>query len=232
MRREGYELAVSKPRVVLKDIDGQRCEPFELVTVDVEDQHQGGVMQALGERRGDLAHMETDGNGRVRLEYRIPARGLIGFSNEFMNLTRGTGLISNIFDGYEPWRGEIAGRKNGVLISMDDGEIVTYALGKLDDRGRMFVKPGDPVYEGMIVGIHSRDNDLVVNAVRTKQLTNFRVSGKEDAIKITPPIDLTLEYAVEFIDDDELVEITPRSIRLRKRFLKEHERKRASREAA
>ena len=232
MRREGYELAVSKPRVVLKDIDGQRCEPFELVTVDVEDQHQGGVMQALGERRGDLAHMETDGNGRVRLEYRIPARGLIGFSNEFMNLTRGTGLISNIFDGYEPWRGEIAGRKNGVLISMDDGEIVTYALGKLDDRGRMFVKPGDPVYEGMIVGIHSRDNDLVVNAVRTKQLTNFRVSGKEDAIKITPPIDLTLEYAVEFIDDDELVEITPRSIRLRKRFLKEHQRKRASREAA
>ncbi len=232
MRREGYELAVSKPRVVLKDIDGQRCEPFELVTVDVEDQHQGGVMQALGERRGDLAHMETDGNGRVRLEYRIPARGLIGFSNEFMNLTRGTGLISNIFDGYEPWRGEIAGRKNGVLISMDDGEIVTYALGKLDDRGRMFVKPGDPVYEGMIVGIHSRDNDLVVNAVRTKQLTNFRVSGKVDAIKITPPIDLTLEYAVEFIDDDELVEITPRSIRLRKRFLKEHERKRASREAA
>jgi GTP-binding protein len=232
MRREGYELAVSKPRVVFKDIDGQRCEPFEMVTVDVEDQHQGGVMQALGERRGDLANMETDGNGRVRLEYRIPARGLIGFSNEFMNLTRGTGLISNIFDGYEPWRGEIAGRKNGVLISMDDGEIVTYALGKLDDRGRMFVKPGDPVYEGMIVGIHSRDNDLVVNAVRTKQLTNFRVSGKEDAIKITPPIELTLEYAVEFIDDDELVEITPKSIRLRKRFLKEHERKRAGREAA
>jgi GTP-binding protein len=232
MRREGYELAVSKPRVVFKEIDGQRCEPIEMVTVDVEDQHQGGVMQALGERRGDLANMETDGMGRVRLEYRIPARGLIGFSNEFMNLTRGTGLISNIFDSWEPWRGEIAGRKNGVLISMDDGEIVTYALGKLDDRGRMFVKPGDPVYEGMIVGIHSRDNDLVVNAVRTKQLTNFRVSGKEDAIKITPPIDLTLEYAVEFIDDDELVEITPKSIRLRKRFLKEHERKRASREAA
>jgi GTP-binding protein len=232
MRREGYELAVSKPRVVFKDIDGQRCEPFELVTVDVEDQHQGGVMQALGERKGELVNMEPDGQGRVRLEYRIPARGLIGFSNEFMNLTRGSGLISNIFDGYEPHRGDIASRKNGVLISMDDGEIVTYALGKLDDRGRMFVKPGDPVYEGMIVGIHSRDNDLVVNAVRTKQLTNFRVSGKEDAIKITPPIDLTLEYAVEFIDDDELVEITPKSIRLRKRFLKEHERKRAGREAA
>ncbi|MBK9134071.1 MAG: translational GTPase TypA [Betaproteobacteria bacterium] len=231
MRREGYELAVSKPRVVFHDVDGERHEPMELVTADVEDQHQGAVMQALGERKAELVNMEMDGRGRVRLEYRIPARGLIGFSNEFMNLTRGTGLISNIFDGYEPFKGEIGGRKNGVLISMDDGEIVTYALGKLDDRGRMFVKPGDPVYEGMIVGIHSRDNDLVVNAVRTKQLTNFRVSGKEDAIKITPPIDLTLEYAVEFIDDDELVEITPKSVRLRKRHLKEHERKRASREA-
>ncbi|MCZ8110063.1 MAG: translational GTPase TypA [Betaproteobacteria bacterium] len=231
MRREGYELAVSKPRVVFHDVGGERHEPIELLTVDVEDQHQGGVMQALGERKGELVNMETDGRGRVRLEYRIPARGLIGFSNEFMNLTRGTGLISNIFDGYEPYKGEIASRKNGVLISMDDGEIFTYALGKLDDRGRMFVKAGDPVYEGMIVGVHNRDNDLVVNATRTKQLTNFRVSGKEDAIKVTPPIDLTLEYGVEFIEDDELVEITPKSIRLRKRFLKEHERKRASREA-
>ena len=236
MRREGYELAVSKPRVVFHDVavpgGTERHEPIELLTVDVEDSHQGGVMQALGERKAELVNMETDGMGRVRLEYRIPARGLIGFQNEFMNLTRGTGLISNIFDGYEAFKGEIGGRKNGVLISQEDGEIVTYALGKLDDRGRMFVKPGDPVYEGMIVGIHSRDNDLVVNAVRTKQLTNFRVSGKEDAIKITPPIDLTLEYAVEFIEDDELVEITPRSIRLRKRHLKEHDRKRASREAA
>jgi GTP-binding protein len=232
MRREGYELAVSKPRVVMRDVDGERHEPIELVTADIEDQHQGAVMQALGERKAELVNMETDGRGRVRLEYRIPARGLIGFSNEFMNLTRGTGLISNIFDGYEPYKGEIAGRKNGVLISMDDGEIITYALGKLDDRGRMFVKAGDPVYEGMIVGIHSRDNDLVVNATRTKQLTNFRVSGKEDAIKVTPPIDLTLEYAVEFIDDDELVEITPKSVRVRKRHLKEHDRKRASREAA
>jgi GTP-binding protein len=230
MRREGYELAVSKPRVVFHDVGGERHEPIELVTVDIEDQHQGGVMQALGERKAELVNMETDGRGRVRLEYRIPARGLIGFSNEFMNLTRGTGLISNIFDGYEPYKGEIEGRKNGVLISMDDGEIVTYALGKLDDRGRMFVKAGDPVYEGMIVGIHSRDNDLVVNAVRQKQLTNFRVSGKEDAIKITPPIDLSLEYAVEFIADDELVEITPKSIRVRKRHLKEHDRKRASRD--
>jgi GTP-binding protein len=232
MRREGYELAVSKPRVVFKDVDGARHEPMELVTADVEDQHQGAVMQALGERRGELVNMEPDGMGRVRLEYRIPARGLIGFQTEFLNLTRGTGLISNIFDSYESYKGEVAGRKNGVLISQDDGEAVTYALGKLDDRGRMFVKAGDPLYEGMVIGIHSRDNDLVVNPVRAKQLTNFRVSGKEDAIKITPPIQLTLEYAVEFIDDDELVEITPKSIRIRKRHLKEHERKRASREAA
>ena len=227
MRREGYELAVSKPRVMFKEINGEKCEPMEMVTADVEEIHQGGVMQALGLRKGDMVNMEPDGHGRVRLEYRIPARGLIGFSNEFMNLTRGSGLIASIFDGYEPHKGEIGGRKNGVLISMDDGEIFTYALGKLDDRGRMFVKPNDPVYEGMIVGIHSRDNDLVVNATRTKQLTNFRVSGKEDAIKITPPIDLTLEYGVDFIDDDELVEITPKSVRVRKRFLKESDRKRA-----
>ena len=230
MRREGYELAVSRPRVVLKDIDGVRCEPMELLTVDLEDSHQGGVMQELGLRKGELVDMQPDGRGRVRLEYRMPARGLIGFSTEFLNLTRGTGLMSHIFDGYEPFKGEIGSRKNGVLISQDDGEIVTYALGKLDDRGRMFVRPGDPVYEGMVVGIHNRDNDIVVNPVRTKQLTNFRVSGKEDAIKITPPIELSLEYAVEFIEDDELVEITPRSIRVRKRHLKEHERKRAQRE--
>jgi GTP-binding protein len=231
MRREGYELAVSKPRVVFKTVDGEKHEPIEMLTVDVEEDHQGGVMQALGMRKGELVNMEPDGRGRTRLEYRIPARGLIGFQNEFLNLTRGTGLASNIFDGYELFKGDIESRKSGVLISMDDGEIVTYALGKLDDRGRMFVKAGDPVYEGMIVGIHSRDNDLVVNAVRMKQLTNFRVSGKEDAIKITPPIQLTLEYAVEFIEEDELVEITPKSIRLRKRHLKEHERKKASRDS-
>jgi GTP-binding protein len=227
MRREGYELAVSKPRVVFRDVNGEKHEPIEMVTADVEDQHQGGVMQALGERKGELVNMEPDGRGRVRLEYRIPARGLIGFTTEFLNLTRGSGLIANIFDSYEAHKGDIASRKNGVLISMDDGEIFTYALGKLDDRGRMFVRANDPVYEGMIVGIHNRDNDLVVNATRTKQLTNFRVSGKEDAIKITPPIQLTLEYGVEFIEDDELVEITPKSVRLRKRFLKENERKRA-----
>ncbi|MFO1220840.1 MAG: translational GTPase TypA [Burkholderiaceae bacterium] len=232
MRREGFELAVSRPRVVLHEVNGEKHEPMELLTVDVEDSHQGAVMQELGLRKGELADMQPDGRGRVRLEYRIPARGLIGFSTEFLNVTRGTGLMSHIFDGYEAFKGEIGGRKNGVLISQEDGDIVTYALGKLDDRGRMFVKPGDPVYEGMIVGIHSRDNDLVVNAVRTKQLTNFRVSGKEEAIKITPPIELTLEYAVEFIADDELCEITPKNIRLRKRWLKEHDRKRAAREAA
>ena len=229
IRREGFELAVSKPRVVFHEVNGEKHEPIEMVTADVEEQHQGGVMQALGLRKGELVNMEPDGMGRVRLEYRIPARGLIGFQNEFMNLTRGTGLISNIFDGYEAHKGEIESRKNGVLISQDAGEIVTYALGKLDDRGRMFVKAGDPVYEGMIVGMHNRDNDLIVNAVRAKQLTNFRVSGKEDAIKITPPIELSLEYAVEFIEDDELVEITPKSIRLRKRFLVEHERKKSLR---
>ncbi len=232
MRREGYELAVSKPRVVFRMQGEERLEPIEAVTADVEDQHQGAVMQALGERRAELVNMEPDGMGRVRLDYKIPARGLIGFQNEFLNLTRGTGLISNIFDGYEPYKGEIEGRKNGVLISQDDGEAVTYSLGKLDDRGRMFVKAGDALYEGMIIGIHSRDNDLVVNAVRGKQLTNFRVSGKEDAIKITPPIILTLEYAVEFIADDELVEITPKTIRIRKRHLKEHDRKKASRVGA
>ena len=232
MRREGYELAVSKPRVVFRINGEERLEPIEAVTADVEDQHQGAVMQALGERKGELTNMEPDGMGRVRLDYKIPARGLIGFQNEFLNLTRGTGLISNIFDSYEPYKGEIDGRKNGVLISQDDGEAVTYSLGKLDDRGRMFVKAGDALYEGMIIGIHSRDNDLVVNAVRGKQLTNFRVSGKEDAIKITPPIILTLEYAVEFIADDELVEITPKTIRIRKRHLKEHDRKKASRVGA
>lgn len=232
MRREGYELAVSKPRVVFRDIDGVRSEPMELLTVDIEEGHQGGVMQALGERRGELVNMEPDGRGRVRLEYRIPARGLIGFNNEFLNLTRGSGLSSSIFDGYEAYQGDIGGRKNGVLISKDDGEIFNYALGKLDDRGRMFVKAGDAVYEGMIVGVHNRDNDIVVNATRTKQLTNFRASGKDEAIKITPPIELTLEYGVEFIEDDELVEITPKIIRLRKRHLTEHERRRASRETA
>jgi GTP-binding protein len=232
MRREGYELAVSRPRVVVRDVDGERCEPFEQLTVDVEDAHQGAVMEALGTRRGELTHMESDGRGRTRLDYRIPARGLIGFQGEFMNLTRGTGLSSHVFDGYAALKGEIPERRNGVLVSAEDGEAVAYALWKLQERGRMFVSPGERVYEGMVIGIHSRDNDLVVNPIRTKQLTNIRAAGKDEAILLTPPIPLTLEYAVEFIADDELVEVTPKSIRIRKRHLVAHERKRASREAA
>ncbi|MDR0247261.1 MAG: translational GTPase TypA [Burkholderiales bacterium] len=230
MRREGYELAVSRPRVVLREIDGVTCEPYELLSVDVEDAHQGGVMEALGQRRGEMAHMEADGRGRTRIDYRIPARGLIGFQGEFLNLTRGTGIMSHVFDSYAPVKGDIPERRNGVLVSQEDGEAVAYALWNLQERGRMFVSPGDKLYEGMIIGIHSRDNDLVVNPIKGKKLTNVRASGKDDAVMLTPPIKLTLEYAVEFITDDELAEITPQSIRIRKRFLKEHERKRASRE--
>jgi len=232
MRREGFELAVGRPRVVFKEIDGVRCEPYERLTVDIEEGHQGAVMEELGRRRAELLDMQIDGKGRVRMEYRIPARGLIGFQGEFLTLTRGTGLMSHIFDDYAPYAGTIPGRRNGVLVSQEDGECVAYALWKLQERGRMFVKPGDPVYEGMIIGIHSRENDLVVNPVRTKQLTNIRASGSDEAVRLTPPIELTLERAVEFIDDDELVEITPKSIRIRKRHLQEHERKRASRAAA
>jgi GTP-binding protein len=187
-------------------------------------------MEQLGRRRAELVGMDPDGQGRVRLEYRVPARGLIGFHNEFLNLTRGTGIASHVFDAYGPWAGELEARRNGVLISQDDGAVVTYALWKLQERGRMFVKPNDPVYEGMVIGINTRDNDLVVNPIREKKLTNVRASGKDENIQLTPPIELTLERAVEFIAEDELVEITPQSIRLRKRFLKEHERKRAQRE--
>jgi GTP-binding protein len=232
MRREGYEIAVSRPRVIYKEIGGQRCEPYEVLTVDVEASNQGGVMEELGRRRGELVDMMPDGKGRVRLDYRITARGLIGFQGEFMTLTRGTGVMSHVFDDYGPVKAEIDEHRNGVLVSQDDGEAVAYALWKLQERGRMFVSPGEPVYEGMIIGIHSRDNDLVVNPIKTKQLTNIRASGKDEAILLTPPIGLTLEYAVEFIGDDELAEITPKSIRLRKRFLKENERKRESRAAA
>jgi GTP-binding protein len=233
MRREGYEIAVSRPRVIYKDVDGVKCEPFEVLTVDIEEGNQGGVMEELGRRRGDLLDMVPDGKGRVRLDYRIPARGLIGFQGEFMTLTRGTGIMSHVFDEYAPVsNAQMAERRNGVLVSQDDGVIVAYAIWKLQERGRMFVSPGEPVYEGMIVGIHSRDNDLTVNPIRTKQLTNIRASGKDEAIDLVPPIGLTLEYAVEFIADDELVEITPKSIRLRKRHLQEHERRRADRAAA
>jgi GTP-binding protein len=229
MRREGYELAVGRPRVVLKTVDGVKQEPYELLTVDVEDAHQGAVMEELGRRRGELQDMQADGKGRTRLEYRIPARGLIGFQGEFLTMTRGTGLASHVFDDYGPVKGDMEERRNGVLISQDDGEAVAYALWKLQDRGRMFVSPGEALYEGMVIGIHSRDNDLVVNPIKGKQLTNVRASGTDEAVRLIPPIELTLEKAVEFIADDELVEITPKSIRIRKRHLKEHERKRASR---
>src|SRR5260221_7008767 len=232
MRREGYELAVSRPRVVYKDVNGVRCEPYEMLTVDVEDTNQGAVMESLGSRRGELLDMQPDGKGRVRLDYRVPARGLIGFQGEVMTMTRGTGIMSHVFDGYAPAKEGVEDHRNGVLVSQDDGVAVAYALWKLQERGRMFVSPGDPVYEGMIVGIHTRDNDLVVNPIKTKQLTNIRASGKDEAIDLTPPIALTLEYAVEFIGDDELVEITPKSIRLRKRHLREHARRRAERDAA
>jgi GTP-binding protein len=232
MRREGYELAVSRPQVLLKEIDGQKHEPFEMLTVDVEEAHQGAIMEALGERRGELQDMQPDGKGRVRLDYRIPARGLIGFQGDFLTTTRGTGVMSHIFDDYGPMKADIAERRNGVLVSAEHGEAVAYALWKLQERGRMFVNPGEPLYEGMIIGLHSRENDLIVNPVKTKQLTNIRAAGKDEAIMLTPPIRHTLESAVEFIADDELVEITPKSIRIRKRLLAEHDRKRAARAAA
>jgi len=232
MRREGFELAVSRPRVVLREVGGETCEPYELLSVDVEETHQGAVMEALGTRRADLTNMESDSLGRSRLEYRVPARGLIGFQGEFMNLTRGTGLMSHVFDNYAPVKGDIPERRNGVLISAEDGPAVAYALWKLQERGRMFVSPGEMLYEGMVIGIHSRDNDLIVNPIKGKQLTNVRASGTDEAVRLVPPIALTLEYAVEFIADDELVEVTPQSIRIRKRYLKGHERKKASREAA
>jgi GTP-binding protein len=229
MRREGYELAVSRPRVVVKEIGGVKHEPFEMLAVDIEETHQGAVMEALGARRGDLQEMQPDGKGRVRLDYRIPARGLIGFQSDFLTMTRGTGVMSHVFDDYAPLKPEITERRNGVLVSAETGEAVAYALWKLQERGRMFVNPGEPLYEGMVVGLHSRDNDLVVNPVKTKQLTNIRAAGKDEAILLTPPIRHTLESAVEFIADDELVEITPQSIRIRKRLLLENERRRTRR---
>jgi len=225
MRREGFEMAVGKPRVVYKDVDGVKCEPYENLTVDLEDNTQGAVMEELGRRRGELTNMESDGQGRTRLEYHIPARGLIGFQGDFLTMTRGTGLMSHVFDDYAPVKPDMPGRHNGVLISQENGEAVAYALWNLEDRGRMFVSPGDKLYEGMIIGIHSRDNDLVVNPLKGKKLTNVRASGTDEAVRLTTPIKMTLESAVEFIDDDEIVEITPQNIRMRKRFLQEHDRR-------
>lgn len=231
MRREGYELAVSRPNVVYKDIDGVKNEPYEDLTIYVDDIYQGSVMEELGRRKGNLQNMLPDGLGKTRLEYIISARSLIGFQNDFMTLTRGNGIMSHVFREYAPVNDiSSCGRRNGVLISQYPGTAVAYALWKLQDRGRMFVNPGDVLYEGMIVGIHSRDNDLVVNPTKEKQLTNIRASGTDEAIRLIPPVQLSLEYAIEFIEDDELVEITPKSIRLRKRYLQEHERRKASRE--
>ena len=221
---------MSRPEVIFREIDGEVCEPFEQLTADVEEQHQGAIMEALGSRKGELRDMLPDGQGRVRLDYIIPSRGLIGFQTEFMTTTSGTGLMYHVFDHYgEAQHGGIAPRKNGVMISNGTGKVLGYALMALQERGRLFAKPGDEVYEGQIVGIHSRDNDLTVNPLKGKQLTNVRASGKDDAVMLTPPIRLSLEQALEFIEDDELVEITPSAIRLRKKFLKEHERKRSAR---
>ncbi len=230
MRREGYEVAVGKPRVVVKEIDGVRMEPWEQLTVDVETDGQGKIMEELGRRGGELQDMVPDGKGRVRLDYIIPSRGLIGFQMDFMTLTRGTGIKSHVFDSYAPVKGELPSRRNGVLISAEQGDAVAYALWNLEERGRMFVSPGERLYEGMVIGIHSRDNDLIVNPIKGKKLTNVRAAGKDEAVTLTPPIQLTLESAIEFIEDDELVEVTPKSIRLRKRYLLDHERKRAARD--
>jgi GTP-binding protein len=230
MRREGYELAVSRPEVIFREVDGEICEPFEQLTVDVEEAHQGGVMEALGQRRGELRDMVPDGRGRVRLDYLIPSRGLIGFQTEFLTLTSGSGLIYHVFDHYgAAFHGGIAGRRNGVLIANSTGKALGYALFNLQERGRLFVRPGDEIYEGQVVGIHTRENDLTVNPLKAKQLTNIRAAGSDENILLTPPVQFSLEQALEFIEDDELVEVTPQFIRIRKRFLKEHERKRAAR---
>jgi len=230
MRREGYELGVSRPEVIIKEVNGEKQEPFEQLTVDVEEQHQGTVMEKLGIRGGDLQNMAPDGKGRVRLDFIIPSRGLIGFRTEFLTATQGTGLLYNVFDHYAPVkRGSFGQRINGVLIANGMGKVLAFSLFNLQERGRMFVGPGEEVYEGMIIGIHSRDNDLVVNPLKGKQLTNMRAAGSDENIILTPPIRLSLEQALEFIDDDELVEVTPNNIRLRKKQLLEHERKRTSR---
>jgi GTP-binding protein len=230
MRREGYELAVSRPRVVVKEIEGQACEPYETLAVDLDESSQGAVMQALGERGGQLTAMHPDGKGRVRLDYVIPSRGLIGFQTDFRTMTSGTGLMHHIFDHFGVLlEREIGQRQNGVLIANAQGKALAYALFNLQERGKLMIGHGDEVYEGQIVGIHSRDNDLVVNPLKAKKLTNIRAAGRDENIILVPPIRFTLEQAMEFIADDELVEVTPGQIRLRKRALKEHERKRAGR---
>ena len=233
MRREGFELGVSRPEVIQKVIDGQLSEPYEMLVIDCEESHQGGVMEELGLRRADLQNLITDGAGRVRLEFIVPARGLIGFRSQFLTLTSGSGIMTHVFDHYGPVaKSELGARNNGVLVSMISGKTLAYALFSLQERGRLFIEPNVDVYEGQIMGLHSRGNDLVVNPTKGKQLTNVRASGSDEAVILTPPVLHSLEQALEFIDEDELVEVTPESIRLRKKLLLEHERKRASRQAA
>ena len=233
MRREGYELGVSRPEVIVREVDGEKQEPYEQLVVDIEEQHQGGVMEKIGERRGEMRNMEPDGQGRVRLEFIIPSRGLIGFRTEFLTATQGSGLLFSVFDHYGPYQpGMVGQRNNGVLIASDTGKALAYALFNLQDRGRLMIGHGDEVYEGQVVGIHARDNDLTVNVLKGKKLTNVRAAGTDEALTLTPPERYTLEQALEFIDDDELVEVTPESIRIRKKHLTENERKRASRAAS
>ncbi len=229
MRREGFELGISRPEVVIKEVDGEKQEPYENVTIDIEEQHQGPIMEQMGLRKGDLGNMVPDGKGRIRLEYVVPARGLIGFRNSFLTMTSGTGIITSTFSHYGPIKqGDVGHRQNGVLVSMATGKALTYSLETLQDRGKLFLEPGQEIYEGQLAGIHSRDNDLVINPTKGKKLDNMRASGKDETIQLVPPVKFTLEQALEFIDDDELVEVTPKSIRLRKKLLSETDRKRAS----
>ncbi|HSC84455.1 MAG TPA: translational GTPase TypA [Pseudomonas sp.] len=229
MRREGFEMAVGRPEVVIKEVNGEKQEPYENVIVDIEEQHQGALMEQMGLRKGDLTNMVPDGKGRIRLEYTIPARGLIGFRNAFLTMTSGSGILTSTFSHYGPIKsGEVGHRQNGVLVSMATGKALTYSLETLQDRGKLFLEPGQEVYEGQLAGINSRDNDLVINPTKGKKLDNMRASGKDETIALVPPIKFTLEQALEFIDDDELVEVTPKSIRLRKKFLSEVDRKRFS----
>jgi GTP-binding protein len=232
MRREGYELAISRPEVIMREEEGEVHEPFETLAVDVEEDYQGRVMERLGERRAELRDIVPDGRGRVRIDYFVPSRGLIGFRSEFLTVSSGTGLMYHAFDHYAPRiQGNLGERNNGVLVSMSKGKALAYALFNLQERGRLFIGHGTEVYEGMVIGIHSRDNDLVVNPLKAKQLTNIRAAGTDENILLTTPVATTLEYALEFINEDELVEVTPKSIRIRKKWLREHERKRASRAA-
>ena len=228
MRREGFEMAVSRPHVIIREIDGVKQEPYEHVTVDVDSEYQGSVIEKLGKRGAEMTHMQSNQDGSTRIEFMCPTRGLIGYASEFLTDTRGTGVIHHIFHAYGPFVGAMPGRSNGVIITMASGESVAFALWKIQERGKLFITSGVKIYEGMIIGMNSRDDDMTVNATKEKKLTNVRASGKDDSIDLVPPINLSLERAIEFIDDDELVEITPKSIRLRKRILLENERKRAT----